>query len=101
MISVAVKYYVSQLNAQHYTIIFYHSKMNEKMKNFNKMLNQMLIKYLMSKLTQLWNEYLLQTLFTTCVWLYAIMKKSFFYLLYEIHFQISVDNNKLKKIDEI
>ena len=31
----------------------YHSRMNEKMKNLNEMLNQMLTKYLMSKLTQL------------------------------------------------
>ena len=65
------------------------------------MLNQMLIKYLMNKSTQLWNEYLSQTLFVTHVWLHAITKKSSFYLLYRIHSQISVDNNELKRTDEI
>ena len=71
------------------------------MKNLNRTLNQMFTKYLMSKLTWLWNEYLSQTLFVICVWLHAITKKSSFYLLYEIHSQISADNNELKKTNEI
>ena len=82
-------------------ITFYHSRMNEKMKNLNEILNQMLTKYLMNKLIWLWNEYLSQTLFIVCVWLHVITKKSFFYLLYKVHFWIFVDDNKLKRTDEI
>ena len=101
LILAVIKHYVNQLNAWHYMITSYHSRMNEKMKNLNEMLNQMLIKYLMNKLTQLWNEYLSQTLFVAHVWLYVIIKKSSFYLLYKIHSWISADDNELKRIDEI
>ena len=101
LISAAVKHYISQLNTQHHTTTSYHSRMNEKMKNLNRTLNQMLIKYLMSKSTQLWNEYFSQTLFVVHVWLHAVIKKSSFYLLYRIHSWISVNNNKSKKTDEI
>ena len=101
LISAAIKHYVNQLNTQHYIITSYHSRTNEKMKNLNKTLNQMLTKYLMNKLTQLWNEYFSQTLFVICVQLHVITKKSFFYLLYKIHFWISADDNKSKKTDEI
>ena len=79
----------------------YHSRTNEKMKNLNEMLNQMLTKYLMSKSMWLWNEYLSQTLFIICVWLHAVTKKSSFYLLYKIHSWISADNNESKRTDEI
>ena len=65
------------------------------------MLNQMLTKYLMNKLIWLWNKYLSQTLFIVCVWLHVIMKKSSFYLLYKIHFQIFINNNELKRTDKI
>ena len=61
----------------------------------------MLIKYLMSKLTWLWNEYFSQTLFAVYVWLYVIMKKNSFYLLYKIHSQISINDNESKRTDEI
>ena len=101
LISAAIRHYISQLNAWHYIITFYHSKTNEKMKNFNEMLNQMLTKYLMSKSMQLWNKYLSQTLFVTCVQLHTIMKKNSFYLLYKVHSQIFIDNNKSKKTNKI
>ena len=65
------------------------------------MLNQILIKYLMNKLMQLWNEYFLQTFFVIYVQLHAVTKKSSFYLLYDIHSQIFVNDNKSKKTDEI
>jgi len=37
---------------------FYYLCTNEKIKNLNKILSFMLTKYLMNKLTQLWNKYL-------------------------------------------
>ena len=49
LILIAIKYYVIQLNAWYYIIIFYHSRTNEKMKNFDEILNQILTKYLMNK----------------------------------------------------
>ena len=101
LISAVIRHYVSQLNTQHYIMMSYHSRTNEKMKNFNKTLNQMLTKYLMNKSMQLWDEYFSQTLFVICVQLHAIMKKSSFYLLYKVHSQIFVNDNELKKTDEI
>ena len=101
LISAVVKHYINQLNAQHYIITFYHSIINEKMKNLNRTLNQMLTKYLINKLIKLWDEYLLQTFFVTCVQLYIIIKNNSFYLLYRIHSQIFVNNNELKKTNEI
>ncbi len=64
-LSYVMIYYLKKLRTQHRTIILYHLCTNEKIENLNKMLSFMLIKYLMSKSTQLWNKYLLQALFAT------------------------------------
>jgi len=48
-----VIYYLKKLKTQHRTMTFYYFCINEKIKSLNKMLNFMLTKYLMSKLTQL------------------------------------------------
>jgi len=48
-----VIYYLKKLKTQHRTMTFYYFCINKKIKNLNKILNFMLTKYLMSKLTQL------------------------------------------------
>ncbi len=52
-LSCVVIYYLKKLETQHRTMTLYHFYINEKIENLNKMLNFMLTKYLMSKLTQL------------------------------------------------
>ncbi len=64
-LSHVVAYYLKKLETQHRTMTFYYFCTNEKIENLNEMLSFMLTKYLMNKLTQLWNEYLLQALFAT------------------------------------
>ncbi len=64
-LSCVVTYYLKKLRTQHRTMTFYHFCTNEKIENLNEMLSFMFTKYLMSKSTQLWNEYLLQALFVT------------------------------------
>ncbi len=59
-----VIYYLKKLETQHRTMTLYHLYTNEKIENLNEMLSFMFTKYLMSKLTQLWDKYLSQTLFT-------------------------------------
>ncbi len=53
-----VIYYLKKLETQHRTMTFYYFYINEKIENLNEMLSFMLTKYLMSKLTQLWDKYL-------------------------------------------
>ncbi len=62
-LSCVVIYYLKKLETQHRMMTSYHSHTNEKIKNLNKMLSFMLTKYLMNKLTQLWDKYLSQALF--------------------------------------
>ena len=66
------------------------------MKNFNKILNQMLTKYLMNKLTQLWDEYFSQTFFVICVWLHVIIKKVFFiyYTKYTFEYLLMITSQR-------
>ncbi len=50
-LSYVMIYYLKKLRTQHKIITFYYFCINEKIKNLNKMLNFMLTKYFMSKLT--------------------------------------------------
>ncbi len=50
-LSHVVIYYLKKLKTQYRTMTLYHFCINEKIENLNKMLNFMLTKYLMSKLT--------------------------------------------------
>ena len=56
----------------------------------------MFIKYLTNKSIMLWDKYLLQILFATRIRVYIIYKKSLFYLLYNWHSILSLNNNSLK-----
>jgi len=50
-LSYVMIYYLKKLRTQHKIITFYYFCINKKIKNLNKMLNFMLTKYFMSKLT--------------------------------------------------
>jgi len=50
-LSCVIVYYLKRLETQHRTMTFYYFCTNEKIKNLNKTLNFMLMKYLMNKLT--------------------------------------------------
>ena len=63
------------------------------MKNLNDLLDYILTKYLVRKSTQLWDKFLSQTLFATCVQLHVTTCKSPFYLVYSIESCISGDDN--------
>ncbi len=94
-LSYVVTYYLKKLETQHRTMTFYHFCINRKIKNLNKILSFMLTKYLMSKLTQLWDKYLSQALFAAQIQAYNIIKQSSFYLLYKINLQLLNNSNNL------
>jgi len=92
-LSHVMTYYLKKLRTQHRTMTFYHFCTNEKIENLNKMLSFMLTKYLMNKLTQLWDKYLSQALFAAQIWAHSTTKQSSFYLLYKINLQLSGNSN--------
>ncbi len=92
-LSHVVTYYLKKLRTQHITTTLYHFCINEKIENLNEMLSFMLTKYLMNKLTQLWNKYLSQALFAAQIWAHSTTKQSSFYLLYEVNSWLLGDSN--------
>ena len=52
----------------------------------------------MSKSIKLWDEYLLQALFTTRIQVHVTYEKSSFYLLYSYHLFLSSDKNSLRSL---
>ncbi len=92
-LSYIVIYYLKKLRTQHRTMTLYYFCTNEKIENLNETLSFMLTKYLMSKLTQLWDKYLSQVLFAAQIWVHSTTKQSSFYLLYEINSQLSGNLN--------
>ena len=58
----------------------------------------MLIKYLVSKSTKLWDEYLSQALFTTRIQVHVTHEKSPFYLLYSCHSFLPSDENSSRSL---
>ena len=53
-----VEYYLQKLTTHHWNTTAYHSWINEKVKNLNSTLSDMLMKYLAGKSMKLWDEYL-------------------------------------------
>lgn len=97
----AVALYMDILKTHHQTTTSYHPKTNRKCKNLNRTLRQMLTKYLMGKPTQLWDEYLPQTLFTTCLQAYTTTGRSPFYMLYGVKPHIPSNKSKPLGTDKI
>ena len=93
-----VKYYLQKLTMCHWNTIVYHLWINEKVKNLNNTLDDMLIKYLISKSIKLWDEYLSQALFAIRIWVHVTHKKSSFYLLYDYHPFLPSDENSLRSL---
>ena len=60
-------------------------QMNGKVENLNRLLGCMLIKYLLSKPTCLWDEYLHQVLFAARICTHTMTDHSPFYLLYGVN----------------
>ena len=67
--------------------------MNGKVENLNGLLSCMLTKYLLSKPTCLWNEYLYQALFAAWICTHITTNHSPFYLLYSVNPHILSDTN--------
>ena len=88
-----VKHYLQKLHTQHRYMTAYHPRTNEKVKKFNSILGNMLINYLAGKSTKLWDEYLLQVLFATRIWVYSTLKYSPYYLLYSQHLHLLFDDD--------
>ena len=80
-----------QLDTKHWGTISYYSHTNEVIKQFNSVLDHMLIKYVIEHSIKTWNLYLEQALFATCIHTHFTIKHSSFYLLYEINSKLSED----------
>ena len=89
----AITHYMSLLETHHQTTTLYHPWMNSKVENLNGLLGQMLTKYLISKPTRLWDEFLPQSLFTAQIRQHTVTKFLPFYLLYSLHPCIPLDQN--------
>ena len=95
LLVMAVKHFLHILQTHHHMITSYHSWTNGKIENLNRLLDWMLMKILMGKLTRLWDEFLPQVLFAAWVRCHATSKQNSFYLLYGVYFWISSDPNNL------
>ena len=93
-----VEYYLQKLATRHQNTTAYHSQINEKVKNLNSTLSDMLTKYLAGKSMKLWDKYLLQALFTMRKQVHVTHKKSSFYLLYSCHLFLPSDENSLRSL---
>ena len=94
-----IKYYLRIFAIKHRNTILYYSKTNKKIENLNEILKNVLIKYLINKLTKLWNEFLFQTLFTIKIKIHTTSKYNSFFFLYDKHSILSFDENFVKFIE--
>jgi transposase InsO family protein len=58
LLSGVVAYYLKLLKTRHRTTTPYHPRINGKVENLNGLLGRMLTKYLIGKLTKVWDLYL-------------------------------------------
>ena len=79
------------LKIKHRGTTLYHSRMNEIVKHFNNIIDQMLIKYCIKQLIKNWNKYFNQILFATRIRTHIIIDFSSFYLLYDVNSRLSDD----------
>ena len=89
----AVQHYVRLLKSTHRVTTPYHPRTNGKVENLNGLLGRMLTKYLLSKPTRLWDEYLHQALFAARIRTHATTDHSPFYLLYGVNPRIPSDTD--------
>ena len=73
------------LKIKHRSMILYHSRMNEAVKRFNDIIDQMLIKYCIEQFIKNWNKYFNQILFVTRIRTHIIIDFLSFYLLYDVN----------------
>lgn len=82
-------------------MIIYHTQTKEKVGNLNNTLGDKLTKYLASKTTKLWDEYLLQALFVSIIQAHNILKYSLYYLLYGQHLYLHSDDNFFRILEVV
>jgi hypothetical protein len=99
LLSQVVEVFVKILKVKHRTTTPSHPRMNRKNENLNGLLGRMLIKYLVSKLTRLWDEYLYLTIFAAHIHNHMQTGRSPFYLLYSVEPKLLGDDCKVKVLE--
>ena len=84
-----------RLGTKHRGTTSYHPQMNGAVKQYNGVLGQMIMKYLIGHPIKDWDKYLEQALFTTHICTHFTTKMSPFYLLYRVNPTLSGDASML------
>lgn len=91
--------YIALLATKHRVTTPYHPRTNGMVENFNGLLGNILTKMLVNQPTILWDQYLMQAIFSIRIRIHSSKGKSSYSLLFGRDLRLPSDDNQLRPLE--